>query len=926
MPEVAYSRTILAAAVSLQTWSATWLGLVPLLGFSLRALLNWYRGDSPEDSLVQATALIAAGAGLRLCALPDVIAGWLPWLGLAWAPHLSWALGLAALWLPTGSACPPSADDGAADDRQAQVRRGGRLRSGPLTRPLLIGLVTALLYSAYTLYFCQLTMLHGDEGQYLRVTQSLLRDGDIDLSNNLDVEHTLEFHVTATEVHKAPASPEGKIHSVHPVGLSVLLMPAYQLGVQLGNPRLVCALFMALLTAACVSLLDEWLRRLGISAATAGWTTFIVATSAPLLFFSTQLYPEIPALLIGLVILVQLPVTSTPRLWTDLGTATRSPARLTGLAALLLPLPFLHPRYLPLAGLLGAAILWEAWRLPDRRRVLTAIGTVWLMGLAGLIAYNILYSGDWLGAIRPGNAWEKGALQPSTWLISLPGHWLHATKGLFTNAPVFALTFVAAGWMAWRRDLRLLVVLGLYVTTAMVNGLHPMWWFGFGLPARFLVTALPALAIALAIGLQEGRRRTLTLLLIAVACVIGWDFVLTATMTPEAAYEGHHLRLSWLMKFYPLLVHGVAAVEGMVPLADVLFWAVMTALGLTALAWRDQRARVVLICCILLWPGMWGRFVDIDSRMRLDWVPFLDILMADGRTGPSIIQSRLKANKQPEIGTRDGKIYEATGRMPGRLASYYLSVQEPGLLGVMTDSTSVRRDSRSRYIIRLRDALPAVQPWEERMLLPIRASEAGESRFHYISERQSLAYLDIAFAGEGDHLRLGTTSTEFRLIRVGVDTTPVEHFEMPDPEGRFLAVGRDLEQGRYRARFEIEGSTWSEWFRRSPASVRMAAFLTDPAADIATTRQGIAGWMEDARRPEILIGDPAVAIPQVDRLEAPWWTSLTPLIPTPYELTFHVSQPSRVWIVYQYEGEADLRLQSIQLDHESFRMPPAEEP
>ena len=53
-------------------------------------------------------------------------------------------------------------------------------------------------------------MLHGDEGQYLRVTQSLLHDGDMDLANNLDLNQTNEFHVREFAVHKAPASPEGR--------------------------------------------------------------------------------------------------------------------------------------------------------------------------------------------------------------------------------------------------------------------------------------------------------------------------------------------------------------------------------------------------------------------------------------------------------------------------------------------------------------------------------------------------------------------------------------------------------------------------------------------------------------------------------------------------------------------------------------------
>ena len=56
-------------------------------------------------------------------------------------------------------------------------------------------------------------MLHSDEGQYLRVTQSLVHDGDMDLANNLDVEQIKEFHVRDFGVNKASAAPDGKVHS-----------------------------------------------------------------------------------------------------------------------------------------------------------------------------------------------------------------------------------------------------------------------------------------------------------------------------------------------------------------------------------------------------------------------------------------------------------------------------------------------------------------------------------------------------------------------------------------------------------------------------------------------------------------------------------------------------------------------------------------
>ena len=119
-------------------------------------------------------------------------------------------------------------------------------------------------YLLYALYFCQVTMLHGDEGQYLRVTQSLFHDGDMDLADNLEAGYTKEFHVREFGLQKAPASPEGKVHSVHPIGLSAALVPAYWWGLERWeNLRLASYLFMALLASLCVPLAILYLTRLG---------------------------------------------------------------------------------------------------------------------------------------------------------------------------------------------------------------------------------------------------------------------------------------------------------------------------------------------------------------------------------------------------------------------------------------------------------------------------------------------------------------------------------------------------------------------------------------------------------------------------------------------------------------------------------------
>ena len=179
-------------------------------------VLAWLRycffdgGPQLQERLQRATLLAAVLLALRLLALCDPLTYFFPFLTLLWSPHALWAVALVFfgyVHLPT---------------------ENGRV--SPRTDAYIAAVLLALclpLYFLYALYFCQITMLHGDEGQYLRVTQSLLHDGDMDLANNLSVEQTNEFHVIKFAVHKAPASPEGKVHSVLVIAASLYALIAF---------------------------------------------------------------------------------------------------------------------------------------------------------------------------------------------------------------------------------------------------------------------------------------------------------------------------------------------------------------------------------------------------------------------------------------------------------------------------------------------------------------------------------------------------------------------------------------------------------------------------------------------------------------------------------------------------------------------------
>ena len=216
------------------------------------------------------------------------------------------------------------------------------------------------LYLLYALYFCQVTMLHGDEGQYLRVTQSLFHDGDMDLADNLEAGYTKEFHVREFGLQKAPASPDGKVHSVHPIGLSAALVPAYWWGLERWeNPRLASSLFMALLASFCVPLVSLY-RAAGRRAPDGHRGHGRIHAVFPLLQPALPGDPgpaHRPRRLGG-----PGPLAGARRRLPLLGTVKR----LGSMTLLLGCLLFLHPRYAPLALLCGAGVLLQAWHGPRR--------------------------------------------------------------------------------------------------------------------------------------------------------------------------------------------------------------------------------------------------------------------------------------------------------------------------------------------------------------------------------------------------------------------------------------------------------------------------------------------------------------------------------------------------------------------------------
>ncbi len=364
------------------------------------------------------------------------------------------------------------------------------------------------------------TPVDGDEPYYLMMTESLVRDHDLDLTNQYrDIAHSDTGRPDLTPQPGDPRGAHGEQYSRHEPFLPILMMPGYALG---GVPGAlaVIALFGALLARSTVRFLEDE----GIGDATTRALFPLIAFGPPIVFYATRIWPEVPAAFCFLEALR--------------GVRQRRPARwITAVFALVL----LKIRF----GLIAIVLLARALR--TRRQVVIAgvVVAVPLM-IAWLITGNPMNTHSWQ-ELMPGG--------PMSYFRGLFGLVLDGADGLLFQAPLYMLAVIAlARWRSMPEGFRLGISASLLYILYLVP--RSEWHGGWSPPLRYIVVLMPVLALggaALWEKVGAGTRALIagwTLMLVVHGAAFPWRLFHLATgenFIGETLSERWHSDFSRLM-------------------------------------------------------------------------------------------------------------------------------------------------------------------------------------------------------------------------------------------------------------------------------------------------------------------------------------------------------------------------------------------
>ncbi len=295
----------------------------------------------------------------------------------------------------------------------------------------------------------------------------------------------------------------GGNYYINAPGPGLLLVPAYlvdrYLNRWLGTRRqLSIIVFWQFLSALLVLEMvraSEELAGIGAAATTA----FSVAASVPVLFYSFQIYPELPAALLLLFAFRKLVMDPMP-----------ATAGVLAASMALAFLPWLHQKYSVTSVVLAIYatsrfLRREAGRIKVERSKLLVLGLPLAFSAYSIFLYNHALTGS-LSPRATFDAAARSSFEPLNALSGLGGLLFDRENGLFVFAPIYLLALVGASRLRsehHRLCLPLLLTLASYVA---VVASFPYWPGAVSTMARYILSILPFLTLPIALVVRRSFR------------------------------------------------------------------------------------------------------------------------------------------------------------------------------------------------------------------------------------------------------------------------------------------------------------------------------------------------------------------------------------------------------------------------------------
>lgn len=355
-------------------------------------------------------------------------------------------------------------------------------------------LVAAVLYGLLLPAMLR-TPIDGDEPFYLLQTESLVRDGDLDLANQYTaLERSEAGRTDLVPQYGDPVGPNGEQYSRHEPLLALLMVPGYWLA-GLHGAIATIVLFAVLLVRSTI----RWLEEEGIDDATIRAVFPFFAFAPPVVFYAARIWPEVPAALFFVEAVRGMRHRRVKR-W---------------LPALFL-LVMVKLRFVLVA--VGCLVAWLpgslATRQPGnrgiRKLVLLALLLAAPMLLLWLVTGNPLATHSWRELIPT---------HPRAYVNGFFGLFVDGQSGMFFRAPFLLLgIYAATRWRETPRGFRVGLLASLIYILYLLP--RPEWYGGWAPPLRYIVFVVPALTLGAASVWRHISRGVIALIAVASTALV----------------------------------------------------------------------------------------------------------------------------------------------------------------------------------------------------------------------------------------------------------------------------------------------------------------------------------------------------------------------------------------------------------------------